>query len=240
MAPKLALISKQIHWPSLIKAAVFAVAWWYLPTWLFFVVACGIYFFPLFEARRNLPAFLVFLGVALTTPSALLMAAIYGILFYYLLLIKDLLVIDRKSARAILAMAISFFMFRELFLAWHAGLSSGSLLWAWVVAVAFGMLLNGVIVARRGKEVDDEHERRPRRAAVLASILFILEILVACLFLPVDFIYQSIIAFLATALLLDLVPAYFFHELEPRRMRITGTVLATLLVIVLASAKWGI
>jgi len=216
------------------------VAWWYLPTWLFLVAACGIYFFPLFEARRNLPAFLVLMGVALATAPAALMAVVYGALCYYLLVIKDLLVIDRKSARAILAMALSFFLFREFFLAWYAGISTGSLAWAWIVAIAFSVLINGVIVARRGKEVDDERDRRPRRAAVLVSTIFIFEILAISLFLPIDFIYQSIIAFLPAALLLDLVPAYFFHELEPRRIRITGTVLAMLFVIVLASAKWGI
>ena len=68
------------------------------------------------------------------------MAVIYGALCYYLLLIKDLFIIDRKSARAILAMALSFFLFREFFFAWRAGLSAGSLPWAWVVAFAFGVL----------------------------------------------------------------------------------------------------
>jgi hypothetical protein len=203
-------------------------------------VAWGIYFSPPFESRKNMPPFLVLLGVALATPPTLLMAAIYGVLCYYLFLIKDLLVIDRKSARTMLAMALSFFLFREFFLAWPAGLSAGALVWAWVVAIAFGALANGVIAARRGIEINDEHSRSSRRAAIGVSALFLFEILVACLFLPVDFIYQSVIAFLAAALLLDLVPAYFFRELEPRRIRVTAMVTAALLVVALASAKWGI
>ncbi|HUI92615.1 MAG TPA: hypothetical protein VLX68_10245, partial [Chitinivibrionales bacterium] len=215
MAAKLTSISRQIHWSSLIKAVVFAAAWWYLPTWLFLALACIIYFVPPFEARNNLPAFLVLLGISLATARAAVMAAVLAVLCYYLLLIKDFLVVDRKLARTVLAMALSFFLFREFFLSWYAGLSAGALAWAWVMAIAFGMLLNGVIVARRGKEVSDEHDRDPRRVAVLASMLVMFEILVACLFLPVDFIYQSIIAFLVAALILDLVPAYFFHELEP-------------------------
>jgi hypothetical protein len=240
MAARLTSISKQIHWSSLIRAVVFAAAWWYLPTWLFIALACVIYFVPPLEARNNLPAFLVLLGISLTTARAALMAAIIGALCYYLLLIKDFLVVDRKSARTILAMALSFFLFREFFLSWYAGLSSGSLALAWVIAIAFSLLLNGVIVARHGKEVSDEHDRHPRRTAVLASTLVMFEILVACLFLPVDFIYQSIVAFLAAALILDLVPAYFFRELEPRRIRVTAMTVGTLFVIVLAAAKWGI
>ena len=240
MAAKLASISKQIHWSSLIRAAVFAVAWWYFPAWIFLVVACGVYFLPSFESLKNLPAFLVLLGIALATSPTALMAVIYGAICYYLLLIKDLFVIDRKSARAILAMALAFFLFREFFFAWTAGLSAGSLLWAWIVAFAFGVLVNGVIMARRGKEVDDERGRRPRRVAVGVATMLMFEILVICLFLPVDFIYQSIVAFLAAALLLDLVPAYLFRELEPRRVRATAIAIAALLVVVLASAKWGI
>lgn len=241
MAVKLASISKQIHWSSLIRAVIFAASWWYLPTWLFLVLACAIYFLPPFETQRNLPAFLVLMGISLATQPAILVAVIYGVLCYYLLLIKDFLVVNRKSARAMLAMALSFFLFREFFFVWQSGFSSGSLAWAWVVAAAFGMLVNGVIVARRGKEVSDEREAvRLRRVAVSVSALILFEVLAACLFLPIDFIYQSIIAFLVAALLLDFVPAYFFRELGSRRIRTTAMALAGLLVVVLASAKWGI
>ena len=239
MGPRLALISKQIHWSLLIRSVLFAASWLYLPGWLFVLVASAVYFFPPFESRKNLAFFLVFLGVALATPGSILMAVLYGALWYYLLLIKDLLVIDRKSGRTILAMAIAFFLFREFFAAWHAGFSSGALFWVWVVAAAFGILLNAVIVARHGKEVSGR-EALPRRIAVGTASLAVLELLMAGLFLPVDFIYQSIVAFLAAALVLDLVPAYFFGELDPRRIRTTAMAIAILFVIVLASAKWGI
>jgi hypothetical protein len=242
MAAKLKSISSQIHWPLLVKAIIFGFAWWLLPPWLFCVVAAGVYFLPSFESWNNFPAFIVLVGIALATPSAGLMALIYGALCYYLLLIKDFLVIDRKSARTILAMALSFFLFREFFSAWHAGVSPGSIFWAWIVGIAFGLLLNGIIAARRGKEVNDEHwpVHRLRHAAVAISALLLFEILVACLFLPVDFIYQSIIAFLAAAFMLDLVPAYFFVDLVPRRIRTTTTAVFILLVVTLASARWGL
>jgi len=237
MAAKLTSISKQIHWSLLIRAVIFAVAWWYLPAWLFAIVACGIYFVPSFDSKKNLPAFLALLGVSLATTPTVLMAVIYAALCYYLLLIKDFYVIDRKSARAMLAMALSFFVFRQFFFSWQSGLSAGSLAWAWIVAFVFGVLVNGVIMARRGIEVDDKEGRRPRRTAVGVATMLIFEVLVICLFLPVDFVYQSIIAFLVAALLLDFVPAYFFRELDARRIRTTAMGLAALLIVVLASAK---
>lgn len=239
MGPKLASISKQIHWSLLIRSVLFAASWLYLPGWLFVLIACAIYFFPPFESRKNFGFFLVFLGVALATPGSMVLAVLYAALCYYLLLIKDLLVIDRKSGRTILAMAIAFFLFREFFAAWNAGFSSGALFWAWIAAAAFGILLNGIIAARHGKEVG-AREALPRRIAALAASLAVLELLMAGLFLPVDFIYQSIIVFLAAALILDLVPAYFFGELDHRRIRTTATAIAVLFVVVLASAKWGI
>ncbi|MGB7957529.1 MAG: hypothetical protein WCF77_01630 [Minisyncoccia bacterium] len=242
MAVALKSISKQIHWSLLVKAAIFACAWWFLPTWLFAIVALVLYFIPPFQTRRNLVPFLVLLGISLATPASILMAFIYGILCYYLFLIKDLLVIDRKSARAILAMALSFFLFREFFSAWSAGFSMGAFIVSWVVAIAFGALLNGVIVAHRNKEEEEDLPavRRLRRTTVAIASVIMLEFLTVALFLPVDFIYQSIIVFLVAALFIDLVPAYFFHDLAPRRIRATAMAIFAMLVVTLASAKWGI
>ncbi len=242
MAVVLRSISKQIHWSLLAKAAIFACAWWYLPTWLFVVVACILYFVPPFQTRRNLVPFLVLLGIAVATPPSVLMAVIYGIICYYLFLIKDLLVIDRKSARAVLAMALSFFLFREFFSAWSSGFSSGAFVMSWVVAIAFGALLNGVIVAHRNKQEDEDLPggKRLRRTTVAVASFVMLESLTVALFLPIDFIYQSIIVFLIAALFIDLVPAYFFRDLALRRIRMTVMAVFAMLVVTLASAKWGI
>ena len=239
MEPKLAFISKQIHWSLLIRAAIFAVSWWYFPAWLFVIIAGLLYFIPPFESRKNIGMFAVFLGVAIATPSGVATAIIYGILWYYLLMIKNLLIIDRKSGRTIFAMALSFFLFREFFGIWDRGVTAGALGWAWIVAIAFGILLNSVIVARRGKELHAAAAAE-RRAVVGVASLLILEAVIAGLFLPVDFIYQSIIVFLVAALLLDMVPAYFFGELKSYRIRTTAMTISALLVIVLASARWGI
>ena len=123
----------------LIRAAIFAVSWWYFPAWLFVIIAGLLYFIPSFESRKNIGMFVVFLGVALATQQSVAMAVIYGILWYYLLMIKDLLVIDRKSGRTIFAMALAFFLFREFFGAWYQGVTPGALGWAWIVAIAFGI-----------------------------------------------------------------------------------------------------
>jgi hypothetical protein len=242
MAEKLGSISRQIHWPLLVRAVIFALAWWYLPAWLFCIAAAGIYFWPILGSLNNMPAFVVLAGVSLATAPSALMALMYGVLCYYLLLIKDYLVVDRKSARTMLAMALSFFLFSEFFSAWHAGFSSAGILWAWILAIAFGALLNGVIAPRRGKEVDDEDPsaRHLRHAAVGISAFILFEALAVSLFLPVDFMCQTIIAFLVAALLLDLVPAYFFRELDPRRIRVTAIAVFVLFVVTLAAATWRI
>ena len=46
MAGKLKSISRQIHWSLLLKAAVFALAWFFVPFWLFFLIALYLYFIP--------------------------------------------------------------------------------------------------------------------------------------------------------------------------------------------------
>ena len=101
---------------------------------------------------------------------------------------------------------------------------------------------NGVIVAHRNKEEEDDlPAARPLRRTTVAIASFVmLEFLTVALFLPIDFIYQSIIVFLVAALFIDLVPAYFFRDLAPRRIRATAMAIFAMLVITLASAKWGI
>ena len=71
MAAKLKSISKQIHWSSLVRAAIFACAWWYLPAWLFFHRGIGLYFFAAVRIAGEHMPFLVLLGISLTTPPAL-------------------------------------------------------------------------------------------------------------------------------------------------------------------------
>ena len=66
------------------------------------------------------------------------------------------------------------------------------------------------------------------------------QILIVCLFLPLDFVYQSVIAFLAIVLIADLLPDYLWNGFSRERVFATSSVIFSFLALVLASAKWWI
>lgn len=234
MVAKLRSITRQIHWSLLIRSVAFAVGWFYLPFWLFFLVALYCYFVPFSEAGKLAVPFFALLVVCLLSGPGVFMAVILGALFYYLLLIKDLLVIDRKSAQALLTMALSFLLFREFYISFTKGPQGAALFAAFFISVVFALLLDSLVQAH----ADPLPDRNLRRAAGLAAFLVIAQCLIAGLFLPLDFIYQSIVVFLLGAILIDLVPEYFFGNLSLSKVRATAVVTFSLFVIVLASARW--
>jgi hypothetical protein len=70
------------------------------------------------------------------------------------------------------------------------------------------------------------------------TFLLMWQLLIVGIFLPLDFLYQSAIIFLVAAILIELVPQYIFGELSRIKVLVTGAVLFSLLVIVIASARW--
>jgi hypothetical protein len=60
------------------------------------------------------------------------------------------------------------------------------------------------------------------------------------LFLPLDFVYQSIIVFIGVTFFCELIAGYFGNDLSRERIFVTASVFFTLLVVLLASTPWGI
>jgi hypothetical protein len=241
MAAKLKSITRQIHWSLLLKSAVFAFAWFYFPFWIFLLVALYCYFVPLFRTGKFAVPFIVLLVLCLFHAPSVPMAVIFGAIFYYLLLIKDLLLIDRATARSFLVMALSFFLFREFYAAFANGPVGIGLFGAFAAAALFGFLMHNLIGNfRRSYEGDDDREEAVRNVVSTLSFLLIAECLVIGLFLPLNFIYQSIIVFLAAAIIVDLVPSHVFGTLSSEKIRLTSVVFFALFVVVLVSARWGL
>src|SRR5581483_7044396 len=174
MAEKLKSITKLIHWSLLARVVVFILGWLYLPLWAFLVLVLYCYFMPAFHAGRLLAPFLVLLAICFAEPPGIVMAILLGAIFYYLLLVKDLLVIARASAHELLAMTLSFFLFRMFFGNLDNGPTGPALAWTFVMAFLFAMLIGNLIDRRREDlprdalraEPDSEAPLRLRQVAV--------------------------------------------------------------------------
>ena len=247
MAAKLKSISKQIHWSLVLKAGVFALAWLLLPFWLFFLIALYLYFVPLFHARKLAIPFFFLLLLAFLQPSGLLFALIFGAVFYAIFLVKDLLVIDRRSMYELLVLALSLLFLRFFYMTLDQGITGWALWYAFLGAAALAILVRSFLGALHGEGVAQAQapaeapvrDLRTRIAAWLSFALFF-QALITGLFLPLDFIYQSTLIFLVTVLLVELFQGYFSAELSRKKVLATLMTVFALFVFVLGSAQWGL
>lgn len=239
MADGLRSISRRISWSSLLKAVFFAAAWWVLPFWLFLLLALYLYFVPITGSQKVAGPFFVLLLLCLATGRDVYSALLFGAVFYFTLLIKDLLIIDREAAHEVLILVLSYLVVRDLYLLTGGSLGGRALLYSLVGAAAVAVLVMGFV--KHFSAVPDGAAREARSfRRMLGWMVFVLlwQLLIVGLLLPLDFLYQSAVVFLAVVVLIDLVPHYVFGGLSRTKALATGTVLFSLIVIVLASARW--
>ena len=113
MEERLKSISRRIHWSLLLRAGVFGFAWLLLPFSLFVLVALYLYFSPLAQSRGLAWSFFVLLLLMFLEPVGPLFAVIFGAIFFYILLIKEFVLIDRASAHEVTVLALSFLLIRR-------------------------------------------------------------------------------------------------------------------------------
>jgi len=135
MAEKLKSILKRTNWSSLLRAVIFAAAWWATPFisfWVFLLVALYLYFVPFTGAEKVSVPFFVLLLISFLQGNSILAAVIFGAIFYFIILIKDLLIIDRRSAYDILVLVLSYLLIRNFFLRVGGSLEDGrsSIVWS--------------------------------------------------------------------------------------------------------------
>jgi hypothetical protein len=203
-----------------------------LPFWLFLVIALYLYFIPITGASKVGAPFFVLLLISLFEGQGIIDAIIFAAIFYFILLIKELIIIDRRSACEFLILALSYLLLRSFFLAVGGSFGLRALLYSLIVACAVSAMVGSFI------KNFSEAPRPFRRTLGLMSFLLAWQLVVVGLFLPLDFLYQSTIVFLVVAILIDLVPQYVFGELSREKVLATGTILFALLTIVAASARW--
>ena len=231
---------------TIIRAAIFAVAWGVLPFWLFFLIALYLFFVPPAQAGTIVVPFIVLMGLTLFTPVGFLMVVVFGLLFWYILLIKELYLIDRKVAYETLSLILIFLVFRLFYEQLGAGFAvPASFIFAILIAAAGGFLFSsfvGLFSTGIGDgPMDGARARRLRRVTAGAISFLIFEILLTGLFLPLDFIYQTAITFILTVLTLDLSSRHLMGgSLTRERVLVVSSTAFALLVIMLGSARWGL
>jgi hypothetical protein len=242
MAEKLRSILKQTSWSSVLKAVIFGVAWWAAPFWLFIAIALYLYFIPISGTGKVSVPFFVLLLISFMQAPDILAAILFGTIFYFILLIRDLLIIDRRSAYEILMLVLSYLIVRSFFLNVGGSLGLRALFYSLIVAWAVSAMVSAFVknASAVGEGMEAREVRAFQRMLGWLTFLLVWQLLLVGLFLPLDFLFQSAIVFLVAVIVINLVPQYVFGELSRRKVLTTGSVLFVLLVIVIASARWVI
>lgn len=230
-----------------LRALLFALFWFFAPAWIFFLAAVALYFLPLQHVGKVTVPFFVLVLLSMMEPHGIILAVILGGLFFYILLIRDFLLIDRKSAYEILIFFLTFLALRLFYIDMHPGIHLASILSAFLIAIVFSLLIDGFTssfdeqASSSGSTIDagsHSSRRRLRRVAAWLSFFIMWQVLIATLFLPLGGVAQSTIAFLIAIFLVDLVPFSLWEELSRARILGTSTVVFALLVIVLGAQGW--
>jgi hypothetical protein len=190
-------------------------------------------------AHKVSAPFFVLLLITLLQKPSIISAVIFGVVFYFIILVKDLIIIDRRSAYEILMLVLSYLLVRGFFLNVGGSFGWWSLTDSAVAAAAVSALVGNFVKNFSVVPEDSVRDARSfRRMLGWMTFLLTWQLLIVGLFLPLNFLYQSAIIFLVAVIILDLVPQYVFGELTRVKVLATGTVLFALLVIVLSSARW--
>ena len=250
MVEKLKSILNRIRWSLLLKAAVFALAWYVpiIPFWLFVIIALYLYFSPLAQSRGLAWSFFVLLLLMFLEPVGPLFAVIFGAIFFYILLIKEFVLIDRASAHEVTVLALSFLLIRDFYMREGGSINGWSLFYSLCTALIVGMLISQFIRSGEGSGITESSASSAtgapaggiRRIATWLCMLVAWQFIIVGLFLPVDFVYQTVIVFLGIIPMIDLVPQYLSNGLSREKVLMTASVLFVLFVFTLGSARWGL
>lgn len=229
---------------SIARAFLFVLAWAFVPWWLFIPIALCLYFVPLPEANITVVPFLALLALCVVYPPSWFFAIVFALLFGYILLVKDLYIIDRKLAYEMLTLVLVFLLLRVFYLDMDGRGGISVVLYAFIVAGIFAGLISGFMACfpfytdgAAPDNVISPQKPLPRIITAIAFLLFF-QLLMTGFFLPLDFIYQSVVVFLFATLIMELLPSYPFGSFSRSKLLTTSSVVFTLLVLVLGSARW--
>jgi hypothetical protein len=221
----------------IVKAFIFAITWFFLPGWLFAILALVLYFIPFSQSGSVAWPFFGLLFLCVMQPAGFLFALVFGGIFLYILLSKELVVIDRKGAYEIMTFILAFLFLRSFYLDVGGYFGDGAMFYALLLAIYLGFLISSFLAMYSGNR---KESRQSALAIGWLSFLLVWQFIIVGLFLPLDFVYQSVIVFSVIVFLVDLIPRYAFGDDSRNRLLTTATVVFSLLVLVLGSARWGL
>lgn len=254
MLKKLNLVSKNPALQSALRALIFsltlAIAYNNRSFWTFFLfIAAALYFYfnPLFEAKKYFSSFLIFLVVALLAVSHLptaagkwnfLAAALFGLFFFILLGVKNLVFINRLLIYELVNNFLFFSLFMTFFLFDKSNwffLKYAAIFLA--IFALFRTFLFSQNSLRRAEALSLPISAKINLFSASLAVLISQFILIAA-YLPIGFLNLAAISLVAVLALKDLTISHLCGNLNRSVILKNTTMVLIFSVIIFIASKW--
>lgn len=217
----------------LLKSLIFGLSWFILPFWAFLAVAVYFYLVPFFQPFKLIIPFMLTIAVAFIVPYGFWFAVFLGTLFFFLIGIKNLILINRFDNHQMMVFLILFLVFFGFFLHFQN--------WQrWIVSlISLGVGLSYFFLF---DELADYIKRNdePKKIFISGLGAFLLwQVVMAVLFLPLNYFYQTALLFLFSVILTDFLLEYLGGGISRKKILTDFSIFFVIAVIMLASANWG-
>ncbi|MBI2048893.1 MAG: hypothetical protein HYT29_00400 [Parcubacteria group bacterium] len=216
-----------------------AAFWLFLPGWAFLILSLYFYFVPVFHPWKLFLPFLVFLFLAFASPMNFGFALMLAALFYMILGIKDLIFIDRRSVYEILVLILIFLLHIWFFANLGSLPGSVSLLSAFLLSAVSCLLYRESLSYGNNLWFTAGPSKNGTMTLWLVWLL-ISQVSLAALFLPLNFLYQSALAFFLSATLFGLLSLSANDVITRARVLLYFSASFVFLVTLLGLAPWGV
>ena len=199
---------------------------------MFALVSLYFYFIPFFRNLELAIPFAVVLFLAATEERNILLAIVFSVLFYFIIGIKDLVLINRHIFHQVLSLVAAFLLIVKFF----------SLVSAWnVYSVVYSLFISAALFGLTSGVLVPGVRANCKKNIILAVIAFISwQFLLVLTFLPLNRFYQSSLALVVITVLFELAFSYLSSELNRKRILTYFSIFLAFLVLILGLAQWGI
>lgn len=234
MVARLRSTIKRTPWSLLLKAAISALSFWFIHSWLFAVISVALYVVPLFRPAELWYPLALFLAAAYFAPNTPFFVLLLWCIMVLILGIKDLVIVHRTEAREallfllVLLGSLIFFMNYGTFTGSAPGV-------ALLLSALFLFLLKWFLRAA----VPGPSARERTLWSSLGALL-VLELLWILLLSPFNFMGQTALLFLVVFLMVEILYTFLAKNLERRTLLLHFSFFFVFAVVILASNRWGL
>lgn len=245
----------------LFKSFILGLSWLILPFWAFLALSVYFYLVPFFQPFKLIIPFMLALAVAFAAPHGFWFAILIGMLFFLLLGIKNLILIHRFDNHQMMVFLILFLLFFSFFFHfqnWQRWIVS---LISLGVGLSYFFLFDELADYIKIKRNDEPKKifipleaERPKALVALAywrgrsltgfisglGAFFLWQVVMAVLFLPLNYFYQTALLFLFSVILTDFLLEYLGGGISRKKILTDFSIFFVIAVIMLASANWGL